>query len=166
MSFDPQSFQSEGGQEFEVLPEGKYTAKTIDVEEKVHDEHGIYHSYKWQIINPEEHRNRIIWENFYFNHADPQIRKMCVNMYGVFMKQVGNLEKGSHPDPAVLLNKVCTLCVWVRESKCGRYTNNSITKREPVDGQDVQEESQTVQGFHLPETPVPSTADLNDEVPF
>ena len=140
-----------GGGNFEPLPEGSNVLATIDSVkwEKVFEGHEEYINIQWTIIEPEEHRNRKIFQKLWVADLDPNAkdnedgqrkRNLALRRFAVIDANAGGrLAKltDAPTDDELMLSlagkvMVIGLSVWEFNGKRGNWVSSVYDKSAPL----------------------------------
>lgn len=141
-----------------AFPDGEYTAELQKIEYKA----GLYGhtiSVEWMIVAPEEYKGRVKWENFNIGSDIPEYKKKAEISFNKFWSQMTDDEEGTIDDLQKVVFKEAILKMKNYPGKDGEM-RPYIVHRKRTDKEEVQ------MNLYTPQTPTPSSAPLNDEIPF
>lgn len=141
-----------------AFADGEYTAELQKMEEK-NGNYGRTISVEWLIVAPEDYKNRLKWENFNIGSDKPEIREKAKQSLNKFWSQMTDDEDGASFDFSKVLYKEAVL-------KIKNYLGKDGLMRPYVVHRTLTEKQENKFSVEVPQTPLSTSAALNDELPF
>lgn len=156
------------------LPDGDYVAQVDSIQCIVGD-YGKFYTVNWKVMRPSGFEGGVHQERYNINHGNDLVRRIAVQNFGKFCREIGSLSEGAVPDEKNFLFKVANILIRNKVGKDGRVFANVV--RHTLVDQALSAQSAPVNQAYdaaasqyatlaMPQTGQASGEPLNDEVPF
>lgn len=156
------------------LPDGEYVAQ-VDSMQCIVGDYGKFYTVNWKVMRPSGFEGGVHQERYNINHENDLVRRIAVQNFGKFCREIGGLPEGAVPDEKNFLFKIANILIRNKGGKDGRVFAN-VVRHTLVDQQQNAISAPVNAAFDsamsqygvisAPQQQPSSGAPLSDEVPF